>query len=66
MAHTVERDRAELSSSSTQIDDLTRRVVAIAERYVGGEREDVSMQLFEIERTLRTASRRINGVVKSL
>jgi hypothetical protein len=66
MDHNVDRDRAELASSSTQIDDLTARVVAIAQLYVDGEREDVSMQLFEIERTLRSANRRLRGVLKSI
>ena len=66
MDHNTDRDRAELASSSTQIDDLTARVVAIAELYVDGDREDVSMQLFEIERTLRSANRRLRGVLKSI
>jgi hypothetical protein len=66
MDHNVDRDRAELASSSTQIDDLTARVVAIAELYTDGDREDVSMQLYEIERTLRSANRRLRGVLKSI
>ena len=66
MDHNVDRDRAELASNSTQIDDLTVRILAIAEQYVDGDREDVSMQLFEIERTLRSANRRLRGVLKSI
>ncbi|MCH7789167.1 MAG: hypothetical protein IH940_06955 [Acidobacteria bacterium] len=66
MDHNVDRDRAELASNSTQIDDLTARILAIAEQYVDGDREDVSMQLFEIERTLRSANRRLRGVLKSI
>ena len=66
MDYNVDRDRAELASNSTQIDDLTARILAIAEQYVDGDREDVSMQLFEIERTLRSANRRLRGVLKSI
>ena len=54
---------AELSSVSTALGELTRRVTAIAERYQQGKREDVASDLFAVESLLDTARRRLEKVI---
>lgn len=54
---------AELSSVATVLDDLTSRVVTIADSYRGGERDDVATQLDEVERALIGARRRLGTVL---
>lgn len=54
---------AELSSVSTALDELTRRVTAIADGYQRRKREDVAADLFAVERLLDTAHRRLAKVV---
>lgn len=51
--------RAELSSVATAVDELAKRVVAIGEGLSGDEREALSTDLFEVERALGTAARRL-------
>jgi hypothetical protein len=57
-AHRPEQ-RAELSSLATALGDLTRRVAAIAERAAEGRDDEVSTELFAVERALRGAGRRL-------
>lgn len=53
-------DPAELSSLATTLDDLTRRVTALADRFSGSTRDDTSAAtLYEVERHLRSATRRL-------
>jgi hypothetical protein len=59
-------DAATLASAASMIEDLTARVVAVAERYADSERELVSHQLHEVERALRMAGRQLEGAVRSL
>ena len=47
---------------STALDELTRRLSAMADASVGAE-EDISVELFEIERSLRGAQRRLHKLV---
>ena len=54
--------RPELSSVSTALDELTSRLSAMADAAVGAE-EDISVELFEIERSLRGAQRRLQKLV---
>ena len=62
----MERETAELSSISTQLDALAQRVTTAAERFDGGDREDVANDLFEVERALRMALRRLARAGRSL
>jgi hypothetical protein len=55
---------AELSSLATALDDLTRRVATIADQLDGTERDQVAAELFEVERSLRAAQRRLARVLK--
>ena len=57
---------AQLSSVATALDELTERVTAAADAYRGTEQEDVAGDLYEVERSLRTAGRRLETVVRRL
>lgn len=48
------------------IDEVLGRITLIAERYHAAERDDVANDLFEVERALRTAGRRIQRASKTL
>ena len=55
----MDEPRAELSSINTALDDLTRRVGEIAERSSGTEHDWLAVELFEVERSLDEARRRL-------
>lgn len=55
---------AELSSVGSQLDELTRRVTDAAQVYERGGREDVAHELFEVERSLRSATRRLERALR--
>ena len=56
--------RPELSSVSTALDELTKRLSAMADASAC-EQSDISVELFEIERSLRGAQRRLQKLVSS-
>jgi Mg2+ and Co2+ transporter CorA len=56
-------DTAQLSSLSTALEDLTRRITELADQYQGSPREDVASDLYEIERQLVTATRRLQALL---
>lgn len=58
----MEDPRPELSSVSTALDELTKRLSAMADASVGAK-EDLSVELFEIERSLRGAQRRLHKLL---
>lgn len=51
--------RAELSSLSSTLDELTRRVSALAEEAAAADQDDLATELFGIERALTGALRRL-------
>jgi hypothetical protein len=57
---------AELSSISTLLDDLARRVTAIAERSSGTEADWLATDLFQVERSLGEARRRLQRITERL
>jgi DNA/RNA-binding domain of Phe-tRNA-synthetase-like protein len=57
---------AELSSVATALDELTKRVAGIAEGLSGTERDDVALTLYEVERSLATAQRRLGRVMEQM
>ncbi len=63
---TTAADAAELSSLSSVIRELGGRVADVARRYEGTDREDVSFELYEVERGLRGATRRLDRLTRSL
>jgi hypothetical protein len=59
----MELDQAQLSSLSTSLTDLVQRVTTLADRYQGSPREDVVADLYDVERHLQAASRRLKALV---
>jgi hypothetical protein len=57
--------RAELSSVATSLEELQSRISRIAEGLTSEEREVVGPDLFEVERALRSARRRVSRIVDS-
>ncbi len=51
---------AELGSISTLLDELRNRVVVAADGLVDTEKEDVASELYEVDRALRMAIRRLD------
>lgn len=56
---------AELSSLATALEELTKRVVSIADAYAAARREDLATELYGVERQLTNSLRRIDKVTKS-
>jgi hypothetical protein len=59
-------DLAVLSSSSSILDDLIGRITEVAGRYQGTDSETIAFQLHEVERSLRSASRQLDAVKRTL
>ena len=59
-------DVAELSSLRAQLEDLTTRVVAVAERYDETPDSAVAVDLFTAERSLRGATRALDRAASHL
>ncbi len=57
---------AQLSSISTAMEDLTARVTSIADEYSTTPREDLAADLYDVERSLRAARRRLDRVIHDL
>jgi hypothetical protein len=55
---------AELSSLATGLDELTARLSAIADRLNGTEHDLMAHELFEVERALAAAQRRLARLVE--
>ncbi len=56
----------QLSSVATALAELTRRVTGLAEDLARSDRDDLAGELFEAERALLTAGRRLGKVVDEL
>ena len=54
---------AELSSLTTSLEELVQRITALAEEASAAKRDDVAGELFEVERTLQSASRRLTRLL---
>ncbi|HET7489193.1 MAG TPA: hypothetical protein VFJ85_14780 [Acidimicrobiales bacterium] len=48
---------AELSSLATALDELAKRITAIAEAEAGARRDDLVTELYQVERSLAAAQR---------
>jgi len=57
---------SQLSSMSTSLTELTERLSRLAEQLEGTEQSDVATALYEVERSLEMASRRLEQVVNDL
>ena len=60
-----ELDLAQLSSIATALGDLTHRVTAIADQFQGTPREDVAADLYDVERNLQAATRRVERLLRN-
>jgi hypothetical protein len=56
----------ELSSITSALEGLTVRISSMAEQLAGTEREDLATTLFDVERGLQAARRRLETVVSAL
>lgn len=56
---------AELSSVTTALEELTRRVSSMADGYGAARREDLAGELYAVERQLQNATRRLSKVIAS-
>ena len=61
-----ESDRAELSALATSLDELAARGTAAGDRVQGTARTDLADGLYEVERSLLTASRKLDRVVRAM
>ncbi len=61
----MDDDRAQLTSVATALDELTDRVTKLAEEYRDAADDQASVELFEIERTLRQAARRLDRLLRT-
>ena len=61
----VTSDEAELSTVATQIEELADRITEMAERHRGGDYDDVALRLFEVERSLHSASRNLASALRA-
>ncbi|MDQ2651085.1 MAG: hypothetical protein M3Z03_16215 [Actinomycetota bacterium] len=59
----MELDVAQLSSLSSSLDQLTQRITSMAEGFAGAPREDLAADLYDIERHLNAASRRMRTLL---
>ena len=57
---------AELSSIHTALESLTLRISGFADSLAGTERDDLAAALYEVERSLGTATRRLERIVAAL
>lgn len=62
----MDDQRAVLSSAVTNLDDLVARVTGLAESMHAAGDESVAADLFEVERSLRMAQRRLSVVARRL
>ncbi len=62
----MDLDAAHLSSLSSSLGELTHRVTQLAEGYQGSARADVAADLFDVERNLKAANRRLAALVAKL
>jgi len=56
----------QLSTASTALQELTARITDLAAEAAQDRREDVAGVLYEIERSLRAAARRLEQLVSEL
>ncbi len=57
---------AELSSIETAVGELGNRVAQAADELIGTPHEDVGVELYEVERSLRMARRRLAQATDTL
>jgi hypothetical protein len=66
VADSLERTSAELSSISDNVAQYRERVAALAEPFVGTERDDLVIAIHEAERQLRNAERSLQRALRQV
>ena len=64
MTVAMESDRAELSSLATTVDDIAQRVERLATEVARRGEEAAAYDLYEVERSLRVAQRRLARLMR--
>jgi hypothetical protein len=54
----------QLSTIASSLDDLTRRITDLADRSAGDPDDNVADELYEVERALQHASRRLQRIIE--
>ena len=62
----MELDAAQLSSLSTSLREMIERLTRIADGLQGAPREDATADLYDVERNLRAADRRLQKLLQRL
>lgn len=62
----MEHHPSQLSSAASTLDELIQRLVAIADENRGGPDDHVTADLDQVERSLRTASRKLDRLIRRL
>lgn len=60
----MDDERARLASAATILDELVARITEAGEHLVARHQEALAHEVFEVERSLRTAQRRLSAVVR--
>ena len=60
----MDHERAQLAPLATALDELTHRITVLAESYSSAKDDQVSTELYEIERSLQQAARRLERLVR--
>lgn len=56
--------KAELSSMTSAVEDITERISRLADELLSAERHDIAHELMEVERSLESAKRRLNALLR--
>ncbi len=59
-------DHAQLSSVATGLGEMIQRIASTADDLRGDGREDLAGELYEVERSLQAAARRLSALVRQL
>jgi hypothetical protein len=62
----MDTDSAGLSALATSLDELTSRLTTVADGLRGTPRTDIADELYEVERSLLTASRKLERVLRRM
>ncbi|NND73669.1 MAG: hypothetical protein HKN44_01570 [Ilumatobacter sp.] len=66
MSASLERTAAELAAIADNVARYRERVAALAEPYVGSERDDLVLTIHEAERQLRNAERTLQRALRAV
>jgi hypothetical protein len=60
----MQSQRTELTPLSSALDELTQRIIRLAETYNAAHDDQAASELYEIERSLQQAARRLDRLVR--